>query len=65
MAVIYLKHPKYGTKVACLDQEAEYDKEHGWEEYDPCEEVVDETTTELMNTLRMKRRGRVRQENVE
>jgi hypothetical protein len=33
MAVIYLKHPVHGHKVACNDMEAEYDESHGWERY--------------------------------
>ena len=35
MAVIYLKHPEHGVKVACLDLEAEADIENGWERFDP------------------------------
>lgn len=35
MAVIYLKHPVHGSKVACSEQEAEYDKGNGWVVYDP------------------------------
>jgi hypothetical protein len=35
MAVIYLKHPKHGTKVAISDLEADNDAQNGWEEYDP------------------------------
>ena len=37
MAVIYLRHPKYGAKVACSDMEAEYDMNQGWEPFDPNE----------------------------
>jgi len=33
MAVIYLKHPTHGHKVACSDIEADYDENHGWERY--------------------------------
>ena len=40
MAVIYLRHPKFGTKVASLDAEAAYDKENGWEEFDPVLDVA-------------------------
>lgn len=32
--VIYLKHPIHGTKVACSEMEAEYDKGNGWVELD-------------------------------
>lgn len=37
MAVIYLKHPLHGSKVACSDIEVRHDKAQGWEEYDPSE----------------------------
>lgn len=64
MAVIYLKHPKFGTKVATLDQEADYDKEHGWEEYDPLDDVDSaDDNVKILNTLQLKRRGKLRQEN--
>lgn len=33
MAVIYLKHSKHGTKVACSEAEAKADEEKGWERY--------------------------------
>lgn len=35
MAVIYLKHPVHGSKVAISDREADYDKTLGWVVYDP------------------------------
>ena len=35
MAVIYLRHPKHGAKVAISDLEAENDIQNGWEEFDP------------------------------
>jgi hypothetical protein len=35
MAVIYLRHERHGTKVACSWHEARDDMEWGWEEYDP------------------------------
>ena len=37
MAVIYLRHPIHGAKVACSDMEAEYDMNQGWEPFDPTE----------------------------
>ena len=37
MAVIYLRHPDHGAKVACSDFEAEHDEELGWERFDPTE----------------------------
>lgn len=39
MAVIYLRHPRHGAKVAISDMEAENDMQNGWEEYDPTELV--------------------------
>jgi len=33
--VIYLKHPKHGSKVAICDAEAEYDEKNGWVRYNP------------------------------
>lgn len=35
MAVIYLRHPLHGTKVACGDLEAANDRANGWEDFDP------------------------------
>ena len=37
MAVIYLRHPKHGAKVAISDMEAENDLQNGWKEFDPAE----------------------------
>lgn len=39
MAVIYLKHPLHGGKVASTDIEAAHDRENGWEDFDPYEDV--------------------------
>jgi hypothetical protein len=67
MAVIYLKHPVHGHKVACSDLEAEYDENYGWERYTidtPIveEPVVEEVETEVeaapANTLEVKTRRR-------
>jgi hypothetical protein len=65
MAVIYLKHPVHGHKVACSDIEADYDETHGWERYtlsEPSVEVnVEETVEEEaapVNTLEVKTRRR-------
>lgn len=41
MAVIYLRHPKHGAKVAISDMEAENDLQNGWKEFDPAELEVD------------------------
>jgi hypothetical protein len=49
MAVIYLKHPAHGHKVACSDFEADYDETLGWERYTvsaPLAEVDVEETVE-------------------
>ena len=40
MAVIYLRHPVHGTKVACLEAEAVYDEKNGWVRFDVDEEPV-------------------------
>lgn len=70
MAVIYLRHPKFGTKVATLDAEAAYDVENGWEEFDPVAELAEAAEPEelaeveqaevepVANELQPKRRGR-------
>lgn len=65
MAVIYLKHPVHGHKVACSDIEADHDENHGWERYTvdtPIiqEFVVEETEVEAApaNTLEVKTRRR-------
>ena len=34
MAVIYLRHPVHGTKVACAEAEAVYDEKNGWVRFD-------------------------------
>ena len=66
MAVIYLKHPVHGHKVACSDMEADHDENHGWERYTvatPVEVIeVDEIETEVeaapANVLEVKTRRR-------
>ncbi len=35
MAVIYLRHPVHGAKVACSDMEVQCDLAQGWEIFDP------------------------------
>jgi hypothetical protein len=64
MAIIYLKHPKYGTKVATMDLEAECDEQNGWVRYTHntpliSEEIIEsevETQAAPVNTLEVKRR---------
>lgn len=64
MAVIYLHHPVHGTKVACLDLEANYDKTLGWEVYDPSElQLQDEPVNSLV--INPVRRGRPRKERLD
>jgi hypothetical protein len=46
MAVIYLKHPIHGHKVACSDLEAEHDENNGWEIYTVDTPVVEESMAE-------------------
>lgn len=61
MAVIYLRHPRHGTKVACSDFEAESDMQRGWEEFDPTEDsddAVEDEPVESTNELQPRRRGR-------
>jgi hypothetical protein len=56
MAVIYLRHPVHGTKVACLEAEAVYDEKNGWVRFD-----VDDDKNEPVTGNELKRpRGRPR-----
>ena len=52
--VIYMKHPKHGTKVAICDMEAEYDEKNGWKRYTEDTPVVEEAAP--VNALEVKRR---------
>lgn len=54
MAVIYLRHPVHGAKVAISDHEADADEENGWERFDPT--VPESTATNEMATARRTRR---------
>ena len=59
MAVIYLRHPKHGAKVAISEMEAENDIQNGWEEFDPTEpESVAADADTQTNQLQPRRRGR-------
>ena len=61
MAVIYLKHPRHGAKVAISHLEAENDMDNGWEPYDPADLTdADDTDApvESVNELQPRRRGR-------
>lgn len=71
MAVIYLRHPVHGAKVAISDMEVENDLQNGWEEFDPTEPVTDPAPeadvviegaapikAPVVNELQPRRRGR-------
>ena len=64
MALIYLKHPIHGAKIATMELEAEYDEQNGWVRYNPDEvEQEDELPSflqESVNELEPARRGRPR-----
>lgn len=51
MAVIYLKHPKHGTKVAISDMEAKADEKHGWMRYN---EKIEESVKYVENNNKLK-----------
>lgn len=55
MAVIYLRHPVHGAKVAISHMEVEHDTQNGWEEYDP-NNLHD--GSEPVNELQPRRRSR-------
>jgi len=65
MAIIYMKHPVHGAKVATAPEEAAQDRRNGWLEFDPSAVApaqapsTDETETPILNALPL-RRGRVR-----
>jgi hypothetical protein len=50
MAVIYMKHPIHGHKVACSDLEAEHDENYGWERYTVDTPIVEEFVVEEVQT---------------
>jgi hypothetical protein len=67
MAVIYMRHPIHGAKIATMELEAEYDEQNGWVRYNP-DEVEPEVeipsflqaTEEPVNELAAPRKGRPR-----
>jgi hypothetical protein len=59
MAVIYLRHPVHGAKVACSDMEANFDISHGWEVFDPTA-PADPPAPEPPQVNELPRRGRPR-----
>jgi hypothetical protein len=67
MPLIYLQHPDHGSKVATMEQEAEFDEQNGWTRYTidtsaPVVEVAEAEVEELVaveeevNTLKPKTR---------
>jgi hypothetical protein len=65
MPIIYLSHPDHGSKIANMEQEAEFDEQNGWTRYtvdtptlvvEVVEEQVEEPVTEVANTLKPKTR---------
>jgi|TARA_R110000822_G_scaffold10058_1_gene38373 hypothetical protein len=52
--VIYLKHPKHGTKVAICDMEAVADEKNGWTRYTLA--TLSEEAAPVTNELEVKRR---------
>jgi len=61
VAVIYLKHPTHGAKVATMDLEADADERNGWERYTLGEEVQ----PAFLNQLPRRGRPRKEPENVD
>jgi hypothetical protein len=55
MPIIYLQHPKHGTKVANMDLEADFDEQNGWERYNPDTPSAPEVAAPV-NELEPKRR---------
>ena len=55
MPIIYLQHPKHGTKVASMDLEADFDEQNGWERYNPDTPSAPEAAAPV-NELEPKRR---------
>lgn len=60
MAVIYMKHPVHGAKVATMEAEAIYDESHGWVRYDPTTPEADADDVIVNEMAEPKRRGRRR-----
>jgi hypothetical protein len=55
MPIIYLQHPKHGTKIANMDLEADFDEQNGWERYNPDTPSAPEVAAPV-NELEPKRR---------
>jgi len=55
MPLIYLSHPIHGTKIATLEQEAEFDEQNGWVRYNP-DTPSDSEVAAPVNALGVKRK---------
>lgn len=55
MAVIYLKHPTHGAKVATSEQEAQHDEQFGWTRFDP-DDTDDTPSGNQLETVRRRRK---------
>lgn len=65
MAVIYLRHPQHGAKVAISEHEAMQDEMYGWERFDPlalADEDDDATVNEMAAPKRRPRRRAAQEE---
>lgn len=55
--IIYMKHPKHGTKVAIMEAEAVADEKAGWVRYNP--DTPSDNEAAPVNELEVKRRRRL------
>jgi hypothetical protein len=53
---IYLRHPDHGSKVATMEQEAEFDEQNGWVRYTDDTPSEEKMIAAPVNTLEVKRR---------
>jgi hypothetical protein len=53
MAVIYMRHPEHGAKIAISQEEAIYDETFGWSRYNPDtpDDAADDDEDELVNVM--------------
>jgi hypothetical protein len=58
MPIIYLQHPKHGTKIANMDLEADFDEQNGWERYNPDTPSAPEAAAPVNELEPKRRRGR-------
>lgn len=64
MAVIYLRHPQHGAKVAISEHEAECDEMYGWSRFDPTasDDEDDAAVNEMAAPKRRPRRRAAQEE---